>query len=139
MTLGNFLGGRLADGGTTRAQFIAFAGLAASLTLVGLVGGTQVGAAIGTFAVGFTAAALSPIVQTRLMDVAGDSQTLAAALNHSALNLGNALGAFLGGLVVAAGLGYLAPAWVGLALAAGGVVLAVVGVLVARRSERTAA
>lgn len=138
MTLGNFLGGRLADGGTTRAQFIAFAGLAASLTLVGLAGGTQVGAAIGTFAVGFTAAALSPIVQTRLMDVAGDSQTLAAALNHSALNLGNALGAFLGGLVVAAGFGYLAPAWVGLALAAGGVVLAVMGVLVARRSERTA-
>mgnify|MGYP000527461983 CR=1 FL=1 len=135
MTLGNLLGGRLADGGTTRAVFVAFAGLAAALTLTGLAGGTPVGAAIGTFAVGFTAAALSPIIQTRLMDVAGDSQTLAAALNHSALNLGNALGAFLGGVVVAAGLGYLAPAWVGLVLAAVGVLLAVVSVLVARADD----
>ncbi len=133
MTLGNLLGGRLADGGTTRAVFIAFAGLAAALTLTGLAGGTPVGAAIGTFAVGFTAAALSPIIQTRLMDVAGDSQTLAAALNHSALNLGNALGAFLGGLVVVAGFGYLAPAWVGLLLAVIGVGLALLSVMAARR------
>ena len=132
MTLGNLLGGRLADGGATRAVFIAFAGLAAALTLTGLAGGTPAGAAIGTFAVGFTAAALSPIIQTRLMDVAGDSQTLAAALNHSALNLGNALGAFLGGLVVVAGFGYLAPAWVGLVLAAIGVGLALLSVVVAR-------
>lgn len=134
MTLGNLLGGRLADGGATRAVFIAFAGLAAALTLTGLAGGTPAGAAIGTFAVGFTAAALSPIIQTRLMDVAGDSQTLAAALNHSALNLGNALGAFLGGLVVVAGFGYLAPAWVGLVLAAIGAGFALLSVLVDRRS-----
>jgi DHA1 family inner membrane transport protein len=77
---------------------------------------------------------LSPVIQTRLMDVAGKSQTLAAALNHSALNVGNALGAFLGGLVVAAGWGYLTPAWVGLLLALGGVLLAVVSVTLERRS-----
>jgi MFS transporter, DHA1 family, inner membrane transport protein len=132
MTLGNLLGGRLADGGTTRAVFIAFTGLIAALAFTGLTGGTPAGAVIGTFAVGFTAAGLSPIIQTRLMDVAGHSQTLAAALNHSALNLGNALGAFLGGLVIARGWGYLAPTWVGLALACGGMILAGVSVLVAR-------
>ena len=52
------------------------------------------------------------------MDVAGDAQSLAAAGNHAALNLANALGAFLGGLVIAAGLGYTAPAFVGAGLAA---------------------
>jgi DHA1 family inner membrane transport protein len=60
------------------------------------------------------------------MDVAGDGQSLAAALNHSALNIGNSLGAYLGGIVIAAGLGYLSPAWVGLLLVVPGVILAVV-------------
>ena len=51
------------------------------------------------------------------MDVAGDAQSLAAAGNHAALNLANALGAFLGGAVIAAGFGYTAPAVVGAGLA----------------------
>ncbi len=133
MTIGNLVGGRLADHGAERAIFVGFAGLIGSLVLLGLAGGLAVGLFFGTFLVGFTAAAISPIIQTRLMDVAGRSQTLAAALNHSALNLGNASGAYLGGLVVAAGSGYLAPAWVGLALAIGGVGLAVLSVVVQRR------
>lgn len=67
-----------------------------------------------------TTVALAPALQIRLMDVAGDAQTLAAALNHSAFNLANALGAWLGGLVVIAGAGWTATGWVGAALAAGG-------------------
>lgn len=133
MTLGNILGGRLADGNTSRAVFIGLAGLIGSLLLIGLTGSTPIGLIAGTFLVGFTASIISPVVQTRLMDVAGESQTLAAALNHSALNVGNALGALLGGVVVAAGWGYLAPAWVGLALALTGVLLAAVSVVVERR------
>jgi DHA1 family inner membrane transport protein len=70
------------------------------------------------------------------MDVAGDSQSLAAAINHSALNIGNSLGAALGGVTIAAGLGYLSPTWVGLLLCVPGVVLAVVSVAIQRRSER---
>jgi len=58
----------------------------------------------------------------RLMETAGDAQMLGAALNHSALNLANALGAWLGGLVIAAGLGYRAPSAVGAGLAAAGLV-----------------
>ncbi len=52
-------------------------------------------------------------LQTRLMDVAGDAQTLAASLNHSAFNLANALGAFLGGWVLSHQMGWIAPIWVG--------------------------
>ena len=58
----------------------------------------------------------------RLMETAGDAQMLGAALNHSALNLANALGAWLGGLVIAAGLGYRAPSVVGAGLAVAGLV-----------------
>ncbi|GAA5236160.1 MFS transporter [Verticiella sediminum] len=72
-----------------------------------------------------TTVALAPALQIRLMDVAGDAQTLAAALNHSAFNLANALGAWLGGMVIIAGHGWTATGWVGAALAAGG--LAVFG------------
>jgi len=134
LTIGNIIGGRLADAGTARAMFLGFAGLIASLALLGVTGSTAVGLVAGTFLVGFSAAIISPVIQTRLMDVAGKSQTLAAALNHSALNVGNALGAFLGGLVVAAGWGYLTPAWVGLLLAVGGVMLAAVSVALERRA-----
>lgn len=136
LTIGNILGGRLADAGTSRAMFVGFAGLIAALVLVGLLGTTPAGLIVGTFFVGFMASILSPVIQTRLMDVAGDSQTLAAALNHAALNVGNALGAFLGGLVVAAGWGYVSPAWVGLMLAVGGVLLAGVSVGLERSSAR---
>ena len=135
MTAGNLLGGRLADHGTVRAIFQGFAALIGSLLLLALAGGTTVGLVVATFLVGFSAAAVSPIIQTRLMDVAGRSQTLAAALNHSALNIGNASGAFLGGAVVAAGWGWLAPAWVGLALAVAGVLLAVLSVALERRAD----
>lgn len=67
-----------------------------------------------------TAVALGPPLQIRLMDVAGDAQTLAAALNHSAFNLANALGAWLGGVTIAAGMGWTSTGWVGMLLALGG-------------------
>jgi DHA1 family inner membrane transport protein len=73
------------------------------------------------------------------MDVARDSQSIAAALNHSALNIGNSLGALLGGLVIAGGLGYLAPIWVGLALTAAGFVLAFASFAVDRSRARRGA
>jgi DHA1 family inner membrane transport protein len=84
-----------------------------------------------------TLGALGIALQVRLMDVAGDAQTLAAALNHSAFNAANALGAWLGGLAVAWGWGWAATGWVGAALALGG--LAVLGASVAlERRQRSA-
>jgi len=66
---------------------------------------------------------LATILQSRLMDVAGDAQTLAAALNHSAFNTANALGPWLGGLAIAAGYGWTSTAWVGVGLALAGLVI----------------
>ena len=77
---------------------------------------------------------LATILQTRLMDVAEDAQTLAAALNHSAFNAANALGPWLAGLVIAHGFGLPATGWVGVALALGGLALWAIAVLADRRA-----
>jgi DHA1 family inner membrane transport protein len=61
-----------------------------------------------------------PALQTRPMDVAGDAQTLAAALNHSAFNIANALGAWAGGVTIASGYGWTSTGWVGALFALGG-------------------
>ena len=79
---------------------------------------------------------LGAALQTRLMDVAGESQTLAAALNHSAFNFANALGPWLGGLAIAAGYGWASTGWVGVALALGGFVIWVVAAIDARQQQR---
>lgn len=135
MTLGNLVGGHLADRGATRTVFFCFGAFAVAFTVLGLTARWPVGLYLGVFLVATTASALSPAIQTRLMDVAGESQTLAAAANHSALNIGNSLGAFLGGAVISAGFGYLAPTWVGLALCVPGVALALAGTLLSRRQH----
>ena len=64
--------------------------------------------------------AVGPALQARLMDVAGEAQTLAAALTHSAFNVANALGAWLGGAAITAGYGLAATGWVGALLGLGG-------------------
>lgn len=70
--------------------------------------------------------ALGAVLQTRLMDVAGDAQALAAALNHSAFNTANALGPFLGGLAIREGLGWTSTGPVGAALALSGFLIWIV-------------
>ena len=136
MTIGNFFGGRGADHSVMGTLFICFGLFAISLAGLALTGQNPVGLFVFVFLIGGSAAALSPAIQTRLMDVAGDSQTLAAAINHSALNIGNSLGAWLGGVTIAAGLGYLSPAWVGLLLCIPGVALAVISLVVQRGSNQ---
>ena len=130
--IGNVIGGRLADHGALRAIFILFGVFSASLTVLALSSVTLAGLLIGLFITGASAAAISPAIQTRLMDVAGDSQTMAAAVNHSALNMGNSLGAALGGAVIAAGWGFVAPTWLGLALCVPGALFALAGWAVTR-------
>jgi len=73
------------------------------------------------------------------MDVAENNQSIAAALNHSALNMGNALGAFLGGVAIGLGFGFLAPAWVGVLLALAGLLIAVVSLRLERSRALVAA
>ena len=136
MTIGNVIGGRMADRGAMKAVFQLFGVFAAALVTLGLLAHTLPGMLVGVLLVGTAAAAISPAIQTRLMDVAGDAQTMAAAVNHSALNLGNSLGALLGGAAIAAGWGYLAPTWIGLALCVPGVLFALAGWAVTRRSPQ---
>ncbi|MFE6925019.1 MFS transporter [Nocardia sp. NPDC057663] len=134
MIAGNILGGIMADRGVDRSIFFAMIAMVVILAGFVLAAHNPITAGIGAFLVGASGAALAPGLQTRLMDVAADAQTLAAALNHAALNIANAAGAWLGGLVIAAGLGYTAPALVGALLAVLGVLLFTVTVWAARRS-----
>ncbi len=138
MTLGNLVGGHLADIDLKRTLVGGLIGLALVLVLLALTAQWILALGFFVFATGFVSSVLSPTIQTRLMDVAGDNQSIAAALNHSALNIGNALGAFLGGAVIAAGFGFIAPAWVGVALALAGLVIALVSLRL-ERVRRTVA
>ncbi len=137
MTIGNYAGGRGSDHHVIGTIFVCFGVFAVALLGFALTAQTTVGLLVFLFLVGGSAAALGPAIQTRVMDVAGESQTMAAALNHSALNIGNSLGAWLGGVTIAAGLGYLSPAWVGLALCVPGVLLALTSVALGRRQARS--
>lgn len=135
MVLGNYLGGWAADRSVPRAVTCALALLVVILLAFAVAISNPVAAIALVFAVGLTGSALVPGLQTRLMDVAGEAQTLAATLNHSALNIANALGAYLGGVVIAAGFGYGAPALMGAGLAAAGLLVFGIGLALARRSS----
>jgi DHA1 family inner membrane transport protein len=136
MTAGNLVGGHLADRGVKRALIVFFALMIVVLTALALTATWTPTMFLFVFATGFASQGLGPAIQTRLMDVAGDSQSLAAALNHSALNIGNALGAFLGGVVIAGGLGYLAPVWTGVVLTVIGLGIVITSFTVERRQLR---
>ena len=138
MTIGNLAGGRAADHHVMGTVFVCFGIFVISLAAFAFTAQTTVGLLVSLFVVGGAASALSPAIQSRLMDVAGDSQTLAAAANHAALNIGNSLGAYLGGVTIAAGLGYLSPSLVGLALCIPGIALALWSVALQRRRPLTA-
>ncbi|MFD5215823.1 MFS transporter [Microbacterium sp. NPDC058345] len=133
MTVGNLLGGMLADRDLRRTLLGGLVALALVLVLLAVLASSLVLLIALALLVGLVSSVLSPAIQTRLMDVAGDNQSIAAALNHSALNIGNSLGAFLGGAAIAVGLGYTAPEWVGAALAALGLGIAAL----AYRTERS--
>ena len=76
-----------------------------------------------------------PAFQTRLMDVSGEAQTVAAALNQSAFNMANALGAWLGGAAIAAGLGWASAGGMGALLALGGLVILAAALWLERRGS----
>jgi DHA1 family inner membrane transport protein len=79
--------------------------------------------------------ALGTALQTRLMDVAGDAQALAAALNHSAFNTANALGPWLGGMAIAAGYGWTSTGWVGCGLALAGLGVWAISIYMGREQQ----
>ena len=136
MTIGMMLGGRLADRALMPTLYIGLVCLAAVLAVFGFLVTTAVGAYVGVFVFGIAGTVLMPALQTRLMDVARDGQSLAASLNHATLNIGNALGAWLGGLVLAMGLSYQWPSRVAVVLPLLGLAILALGRWVERRSAR---
>ncbi|HEY0248475.1 MAG TPA: MFS transporter [Gryllotalpicola sp.] len=136
MFVGNLIGGIAADRALKRTIIVSFLAVMVTLAFTGAFAHVPVLLFLGVFLVGAASSAVSPAVQTRLMDVAHDAQSIAAALNHSAFNMGNSLGAYLGGVVVGLGLGYRAPVWIGIVLSFLGLVVAVVSFTVERRSGR---
>jgi DHA1 family inner membrane transport protein len=136
MNVGNVVGSKFADisllgtiGGMLMFNIVV-------MTLFSLTAAHPVMLCTSTFLIGCTFAA-GPAIQTRLMDVAAHGQTLAAASMHSAFNVANALGAWLGGLVIAYGYGYAATGYVGAALSIMGLFVFAASVLLERRSSRT--
>ena len=117
MVIGNYVGGRLADWNVDRGILLALICIVVVLIGFYFTSHHPVAGTINFGLVGFFGSTLVPSLQVRLMDVAGRAQTLAASLNHSALNIGNAVGASMGGAVIAAGYSYSAPALAGALLA----------------------
>ncbi|MDO2935020.1 MFS transporter [Paeniglutamicibacter sulfureus] len=124
MVVGSLIGGRLADWSVLGAIYVATTAMVVFMTVFGLVSTHAVPALILVFILGGTGSLLIPALQALLMDSAPHAQSLAASLNHSALNVANALGAALGAAVIAAGLGYRAPSFLGAGLALIGLLLA---------------
>jgi DHA1 family inner membrane transport protein len=116
MTIGALLGGRLSDRSVVKTVLAGFVLTALVLFGIGMLAARPWAAVLGIFALGIVTQFLGVSLQARLMDLSPSAPSLGASLCHSGLNIGNASGAWLGGAVLTAGYGNLAPAWVGLGL-----------------------
>ena len=133
MTLGNLASAWLADRALNRTVIGIMLWSAASLALFPLMAGNVWTLGLVIFMIGLGGGLGTPL-QARLMDVAGDAQTLAAALHHSAFNIANAIGPWLGGLSIAAGHGLVSTGWIGSGLALGGLAVFLIAITIQRRS-----
>ena len=138
MVAGNIVGGRLADKSVMGTLYKVLPAIAVALVVYAVAVHWPWSALIMVFVVGAAGSMLIPALQTRLLDASPDAPSLASSLNHAALNVANALGAFLGGLVIALGWGYVAPALVGAVLAVLGFGVAVLSGVLERRKPLTA-
>jgi DHA1 family inner membrane transport protein len=138
MVAGTFVAGALADWSVFKSLLGSSLAMAVLLLAYAALAPAGWWALIPAFLVAVSSSVLVVNLQLRLMSVAGDAQTLGAAMNHSSLNIGNALGAWLGGLVIAAGWGYRAPTLVGVVLALLGLAVLALSARVHRRTTAVA-
>jgi DHA1 family inner membrane transport protein len=131
--IGNFAGGWLFDRFRLRGAGLVLAWSAAVLVAFPWAAQSLPTLLLATVAIGGMGA-LGPILQSHLMDVAGDAQTLAAASHHAAFNAANALGPWLGGLAIGAGFGWTSTGPVGAATAVAGLAIYAWAVRSARRA-----
>jgi DHA1 family inner membrane transport protein len=125
MVVGNLVGGRFADRRLMPMLITALGALTVVLALFTLTAHSRTAAAVTVFVIGALGFATVPPLQKRVLDQAAGAPTLASAVNIGAFNLGNALAAWIGGLVISAGHAYTAANWVGAALAGAALLLAV--------------
>ena len=138
MVAGNIVGGRIADRSVMGTLYRVLPAIAVALVVYAVAAHWAWSALAMVFVVGAAGSMLIPALQTRLLDASPDAPSLASSLNHAALNVANALGAFLGGLVIAFGWGYVAPALVGAVLAVLGFGVALLSGALERRKPLAA-
>lgn len=131
--LGTLLAGRLVDRSVLRTLVGSSLACGVLLAVFAVAADAALGAAVVLFLLCMAISAFVLSLQLRLMSVAGEARTLGAAGNHAALNIANALGAWLGGLVIAAGWGWRAPSLVGAGLSLAGLLVLAVSIHLERR------
>lgn len=127
MTAGAFIGGRLTDRSVVGTARLSLAGVTVMLAVLGLVGDMGWPVVVALVLLGVCIQTFSQSAQAHLMDVVHTSPSLGAALAHSSLNAATVVGTGLGAVVIGAGFGYLAPAWIAMVLSAVAFVLAFTG------------
>lgn len=133
--VGNFVGGKLAARSIDRTLLVVLVALTVVLGLFALVATSPVLTVIALVLMGAFGFATVPALQTRVMQYADHAPTLASGANIAAFNLGNALGAWIGGLTIAAGLGYTSPIWAGAGITLAAVALTLVAMGAVRRGR----
>jgi DHA1 family inner membrane transport protein len=133
--VGNFAGGKLASRSIDGTLLVVLVVLTVVLAVFAAVAASPVLTVIALVLMGAFGFATVPALQTRVMQYADHAPTLASGANIAAFNLGNALGAWIGGLTIAAGLGYTSPIWAGAGITAAAVVLTSVAAAAARRAR----
>lgn len=127
MFVGNFIGGKLADSmSPNKAAMISFASMAVCLVIVYFTSHLQTMAYVMSFITGLIAFTIGSPIQMMLINNGKGSETLAAAAGQASFNIGNALGAFLGGIPIAMGLGFNSQLWVGFIMASVGAIIAAI-------------
>jgi len=136
MFVGNLFGGRLADLiSPAKASIILLVSMAVALVAQHYLSVYPIPSLIMTFILGSIAFALGSPIQMLMINTAKGSEMLAASVSQASFNIGNALGAYLGGLPIAMGYGYASPEWVGAAMASGGALFALAFILHQARQQ----
>ncbi|MEK6343176.1 MAG: MFS transporter [Curtobacterium sp.] len=136
--VGLFVGKKLAARSIDGTLLVVLSALTVVLAAFALVATSPVLTVVSLVLMGAFGFATVPALQTRVMHHADHAPTLASGANIAAFNLGNALGAWIGGLTIAAGLGYTSPIWAGAGVTVASVALTVVAAAAGRRSRRGA-
>ncbi len=135
LVVGNIAGGRAADKDLSRTLLVLFAVVAVILAGFALTAESKVATIVSLLAMGGFGFAMVPGLQMRIMTYASEAPTLASGANISAFNVGNGLGAWLGGVTITAGLGYTSPIWAGTAMTFAGLLVLVFATGLAARSK----